>query len=711
MQKFIVSLVSASILAGVPLCPVSRAMAVSDPAQDGAANETQDEDSDILVTGVKPDDGQGRITQGGALGTKTLLDTPYSISVVDKDDIARRQANSIGQIFVNDPSVSSAAPAGTTNWWGTQIRGLGVRNYYIDDVPLVLAWGGDFPLEPIESVTALKGLTGFIYGFGAPGGVIAYRTKRPTDAPLLATDIGYRTDSVFFARIDAGGPLTRDGSLGYRVNLAGEKGTAYNKAGVNRLVASLALEHAFSTDLRWYATATFEDSDLRHEPLHVYWSRYAGTVLPKVTYDYGKLNIANSFYRARTLATATGLDWSFAADWSMRLTYGYTSKLHRSNKMFIDLLDRSGDYAGMAYNFAELDKNHFVQSLMQGHVMTGRLRHEIVAGAAFQTTRTDFGLNDYHWGNDFNGNIYRDQPFLVTRAIRFGIDGSPSKDQQRAIFLSDTVHLGDRVQAMLGARYTRYMLFDLDGNPAVDSEYRASAVTPTFALIYKPMPHVSIYASYVEAMEAGSRVGGEYANAGDVLKATVSRQYEVGAKYEHKGVSFTTAAFRIERANTIDRIDDGARQLTQDGLTLYKGVEAIAAYRVTPDLRLGLGAVHLDPSIRNVSPANADLVGNIPEGASKWQVTGNAEYHVAAIPGFSVHGNVRYSGKAPTDDRNGLYIPARTVANAGFQYETSIDRRKVVLTGNINNLTNARYWTATSFGEAVNGSLSVRIAW
>jgi iron complex outermembrane receptor protein len=113
-------------------------------------------DAEIIVTGLRPDEGQNKVSKGGALGAKALLDTPYSVTIVDADDIARRQANSIALIFANDPSVYSSAPSGSTNWWGTQIRGLGVRNYYIDDVPLLLYWGGDFPLEPIESVTALK---------------------------------------------------------------------------------------------------------------------------------------------------------------------------------------------------------------------------------------------------------------------------------------------------------------------------------------------------------------------------------------------------------------------------------------------------------------------------------------------------------------------------------------------------------------------------
>ena len=153
------------------------------------------------------------------------------------------------------------------------------------------------------------------------------------------------------------------------------------------------------------------------------------------------------------------------------------------------------------------------------------------------------------------------------------------------------------------------------------------------------------------------------------------------------------------------------RYLTQDGLTVYRGIEASASYRVDRNLRLGLGAVYLDPSIRDVSPENAELVGNVPAEAAKWQVVGNAEYSVPAVPGPSVHANARYFGKAPTDDYNQLYIPGRTLASIGFQHEALIADHKVVFTGNINNLFNKKYWGLGNIGEGINGSLSAKISW
>ncbi|MEH6758409.1 MAG: TonB-dependent receptor [Parasphingorhabdus sp.] len=692
------------------LCsPMILAPAVAAAEELGSADAS--ERPDIIVTARKDGDGQNQMAGNGALGAKKLLDTPYSITVVNQEEISKRQATTIAQIFVNDPSVFSFATGGTTNWWGTQIRGLGVRNYYIDDVPLLLYWGGDFPLESVESVEALKGLTGFMHGFGAPGGAISYQTKRPTVEPLLTTEVGLRGKGVLSGHLDAGAPLTDDGKLGYRINIAGEKGTAYNEAGVNRWLGSLALNYTFSPSLKWQATATYEQSKLEHEPFQIYWSSYSGSILPTPTYNYKNLNVDNSFYRTRTLAIATGLDWEFAEGWNTKLNYGYTRKLHNSNKFFVDILNQSGDYQGAIYHFADLEESHFSQLMVQGGFNTGPVKHDIVAGMSYMANPSKFGSDDYYWGDGIVGNIHERQTFHITNQAAFGLEGGPWQDQQRAVFLSDTLHFGEHIQAIVGARYTRYKLLDSDGDPLVDSSYRTSALSPTFALIYKPAAHTSVYGSYVESMEGGARVGGDYANFGDVLSATVSKQVEFGLKYENQGLSLTAAGFRVERANQIDQYIDGQRYLTQDGLTVYKGVEAIGSYQVDKNLRLGGGIIYLDPSIENVSVDNEAILGNVPGEAAKWQLVGNADYSIPAVQGLSIHGNVRYFGKAPTDDYNALYIPGRTLANVGFRYDTELSGQRVAFTGNINNVFNKKYWGLSNIGEGINGSLSAKIYW
>lgn len=650
----------------------------------------------------------------GALGTKRLLDTPFSVTVVEQEDIEKRGATTLGQVFINDPSVYAAEPSATTAWWGTQIRGIGVTNHYVDGVPMLMEWGGEYPLEAVESVQALKGLGGFMYGFGAPGGIISYRTKRPTAAPLFSTALGWRNDSAFSLHVDASDHVGGPDSLGYRVNVVKEGGDAYNGAGLDRTLIALALDQPIGDNLLWHAEVLREDNKLKHEPLYFYWDTYEGQRLPRPTYDYENVRVRNSYYKAVTTNVTTGLEWRINERWNVDVTVGGSRREHYSNKMFANLLNEAGDYEGSVYNFAGVMRNTVAQALVTGQVVTGGIEHDLVLGAAAQRTWDQWG-NDWYWSNDFSGNLYQRLDFLSTHVPDFSLAPVSGDERQMSVFASDTVHFGEHWQAILGARYVDYEQRDLDGDPTVDSRYATSALTPTVALIYKPVDAVSVYASYVESLESAGRVGFDseppYANAGEVLDATTSKQYEVGAKYQTGRFGITTAAFRVERAAQIDQWRGDERYLVQDGLTLYRGFEAIASVGITDRLDIGVGGLWMDASLEELSPENAGLIGNRPAGSSRRQYIANIEYRPAALHGLSLHGNVRYSGDQYYEDANRVLIPGRTVADAGVQYRTTIGGRSATLTGNLNNVFNRKYWNLDMLGEARNASLDLRIDW
>jgi iron complex outermembrane receptor protein len=685
-------------------------------AQTTAADK-QDKATDLdAVTVVGERDGSKleQEVSNGALGDKRLLDTPFSVTVVDADDIARRQATTLGQIFANDPAVHAAEPAATTPWWNTTIRGIGVTMHYVDGVPLLMQWGGEFPIEAVESVQALKGLGGFMYGFGAPGGIFSYQTKKPTDTPLLATTFGWRNDGVFSAHLDAGGRVAGRDSFGYRFNAAVEQGDAYNGAGIDRNVFSFAVDQPLGDALTWHAEIVREDNTLKHEPLYFYWDLYEGGKLPKPTYDYDNVAVRNSYYKSETLQAATGLRWRISDDWRADFSIGQSRREHHSNKMFANLLNEAGDYAGNVYNFAGLLRNRVAQAVAQGRFQTGAIRHELVLGASWQRVWEQWG-NDWYWSNDFNGNLYQDQDYLVTREPDFSLAPVSFDERQKSLFASDTLYVGEHWQAIVGVRRTELEQKDLDGDPEVDSGYRTSATTPTFALVWKPTAHAAVYASYVESLESGGRVpqGAEppYANAGELLEATLSKQFEVGAKYQLGKLGFTVAAFRVKRAAQIDVLRGEDLYRVQDGLTLYRGFEALGNLAVSGDLDVGLGAVWLDPTLEDLSDGERDLEGNRAPSASRVEAVANFDWRVAPVDGLSLHGNIRHSGDAYYDAMNRILIPGYTVASAGFQYRTTLGGKMTTLTGNINNLLNRKYWSMDMLGEARNAALDMRIDW
>jgi iron complex outermembrane receptor protein len=642
----------------------------------------------------------------GALGNKTVLDTPFSLTVIDSTEIITRGAKSIGQIFVNDPSVYAPTPSAQTDWWGTQIRGLPVRNFYVDDIPMLLYWGGDFPTEAAESITALKGLTGFMYGFGEPGGAISYKVKRPTETPETFVNLGYRNAGVFSAHIDTSQNIGDE--FAFRTNLVTEQGTAYNKSEIDRTLLSLSLDKNFGESINWFTSVIYEKNKIKGEPLQFYFSAYdvqgSGGKLPDVTYDYGNFNIDNSYYDTETTTVSTGVDWELNDQWTLKYKIGFSRKEHQSNKTFADLLNKEGDYQGNAYNFAGQLDNHFNQAILQGDVATGAVKHEIVGGVGKQKSTDRWGT-EWYWENDFNGNLYERQTFRITRTPDFTLESKPSNEvTQTYAFASDTIHFNEHWQTIIGLRYTDY--------EQKTSDYGVNKTSPTLALIYKPTSQTSFYGSYVEALEPGTLVGEMYANRGEVLGATVSKQYEIGIKHSSGKFNYTAAIFNTERANQMDSIRGGLKYLTQDGLEIYKGIEFSTSYKFSDHLNLGLGALYLDGTIDKVSAENAAMKGNDPAYAADWQFVGNFEYKVAGIQGLKLHGNARYFGESYTDSNNSLVLPSRTIVNTGASYEFKSLGQLWVINANVNNLLNEKYWagggwSAGNMGEARNISLGL----
>jgi iron complex outermembrane recepter protein len=654
----------------------------------------------------------------GALGNKTVLDTPFSLTVVGSEEIVERGAKSIGQIFFNDPSVYTPTSSSSTDWWGTQIRGLGVRNHYVDGIPMLLYWGGDFPTEVVESVTALKGLTGFMYGFGEPGGALSYQLKRPTATPETSVSVGYRNPSLMSLHVDSSHKVGDE--LALRANLATEQGTAYNAAEIKRVVGSLAVDKQFGASVTWFSTLVFEDSKTTGEPIQLYLDAYdvagSGGRLPKVSDDYDKINVDNAYYKTETWMASTGVAWRLADQWNLKTQLGFSRKEHRSNKAFANLLNEAGDYAGAMYNFSSQLDTLFAQAMLQGTVQAAGMKHDLVAGLGMQRNK-DRWAREFYWSPDFNGNLYVTQSFLTTRTPDFSLLPVGSDTVQNYAFVSDTLHFNAQWQAIAGLRFTDYEMKDLDGKPSVDSGYRVRKASPTLALIYKPDERTTGYASYVEGLEPGTRVPADavppYANAGELLGATVSKQSEVGIKHQSGGIDYSAAIFRIQRVSQRAALKGGDRYLTQDGLVVYQGAELSGAYQATPDLNLGLGAIYLDASIDRVSADNAALEGNTPANAPKWQVVANAQYKVPGVSGLKVHSAARYFGATFVSDDNRLTVPGRTVVNAGFSYDFRAGGQDLTLIGNLNNVFNRKYWASGGWGggnvgEARNLAVTLR---
>ena len=178
-----------------PVAIAALSFSLSQPAQ---AQSQDTADATMLPAATVVADRSGEAVKvervnSGALGDRKPVDTPFSVVAVSGDEIQQRLAQTANDVFKYDPAVSVLGDNARTENSYFAVRGMRVDmlNGTKVDGQNFVTWDADMPLEPFEQVELLKGLSGFMYGFGSPGGIINYVVKRPTDKPLREVTVGY----------------------------------------------------------------------------------------------------------------------------------------------------------------------------------------------------------------------------------------------------------------------------------------------------------------------------------------------------------------------------------------------------------------------------------------------------------------------------------------------------------------------------------------
>lgn len=661
------------------------------------AQQAADDSSSITELDAIDVTAKRTLVNSGALGNRSARDMPFAVRVVGREDIEKQQAISLGDVFFNDPSVVTQVPADASGWSSPIInRGLGLawNSYRVNGMP-VSSWGMEWPLEVMEQVELLKGPGGFLYGFGAPGGIVNYTTKKPSEQTTLSAKLGWRSDSVSSTQIDAGGCFGNEQMFGYRLNLFREHGSTYNSGEIDRKVAAAALDAHLSDTLTWSAELVYQSRDLSEEAPQYYFRGLSSVPRP-ISGDVDR-SVDGSYYDTRAKLLSTGLEWHFRDGWKASLNYGVITHWSAVNKIFAYIDDPNGDYTAYAYELGGESEYRQIQAMLQGDFSTGAIKHQLVAGAS-REQETGWDLPTSRWQAIGRGNLYNWHDMSYSGSS-LGSISRGSQTIQKAIFISDTIEFAPGWELLAGWRYNDYEQVDT---------YHTYPVTPTYALTYKPNDQVTLYASYIESLEAGGRVGDDYINAGEVLDATISKQYELGAKIEYARWSADAAIFRMQRAAKIDRISDAGKYLEQDGETLYQGIEASADYRINPAVSIGGGLTWLDPTYEKLSATSTAYEGNRVTHAARLQGVLHADYRPSALPALNVYAAMRYYGKVYYNMENTLELDDYTLLNLGVGYRMHLGARKLTWRLSVNNVTNKNYWAYYALGPPRNYALSVQ---
>lgn len=640
----------------------------------------------------------GQVARGGRLGllgNVDMMDTPFNATNYTQAVIQDQQARSVADVVQNDPSVRVARGFGNFQELYV-IRGFAVNS---DD----LAYNGLYGLLPrqfvaselLERVEVFRGASAFINGAapggGGIGGAINLLPKRASNTPLTQVTAGIESGGQAYIATDVSRRFGEGERLGVRVNAAIRDGdTAVDRE--SRELGVLAVGVDYRGDgYRLSADAGYQNHKL-HEP------RPAVTLNAPVPMIAPPSSTSN-FAQPWTVSSERDTFGTLRAEVDLaRDAVAWAAFGARTGNEFNALASPRVTNADGTTSMSRFD------NVRHDTVRTG----EIGARARFRTgavghtlsaTASAFSLdsrNAYATGPAQFTNIYRpvDYPSVPPARGIGGDMGNPlltATTDLASYAVADTLSmLDDSVLLTVGVRHQRIRTGGFSNTTgARTAAYDETANTPVAGLVYKPMKGLSLYANYIEALQAGPvATGTEIDNVGEVFAPYTSEQKEIGVKYDGGRFGMSAALFTTAQpsAYVVNRRFDVYGEQRNRGLELSVFGTPLRGMRLLGGLTL------IDAEQRTT--AGGVNQGKDAIGVPDTQLNLGGEWDVPQVAGLSVNARALYTASQFSDGANTKELPAWTRFDLGANYATRMLDRAVTLRARVDNVADKTYWAS-----------------
>ncbi|MEI2415672.1 TonB-dependent receptor [Orrella sp. JC864] len=668
--------------------------------------------ADASAEGLAAPYAGGQVATGGRigiLGTRDNMETPFSVTSYTNELIQDRQARSVADVLQNDPGVRMGRGFG--NFQETYfIRGFIL---YSDDI----AYNGLYGMLPrqyiasefFERVEVLRGASTFLSG-AAPagtttGGAINLVPKRAPNEPLTRVTAGAGSGGQASLSTDVARRYNED-RFGIRFNAVARGGDTAVDDESSRLGAGLLGLDWRGENVRLSADIGWQDNRLKRTRPSV---RVSGLdTLPDA--PKASSNWAQSWTHSNERDTFATLRGEY--DFNDRITgwaaFGVRDSKEDNLLAGLSLTDgRTGD--GTSYRFDNVREElvHTGEVGLRAKARTGAVGHEFVVSANYYDHREK---NAAGMTASLATNLYEPVSYAKSDFGPFTWAGGDLDDpgllgrtRTRSFALGDTMSFVDeRVLLTLGLRHQRIATrsYNYSADQLTDS-YAASRNSPAAGLVFKIDPRFSVYANYIENLVKGATAPSDAINAGTTLKPYVSRQKEIGLKYDGGSLGAGLALFSTNRkSGQMDENDF----FSASGEDRHQGAELTVFGEAARNVRVLGGVTWLDAKRRDTGTEGLD--GKRVIGVPRWQANLGAEWDIPGVDGLTVDGRLVYTGSSYADAANTLRVPSWTRFDAGLRYVTDVADRLVVLRARVENIANRDYW-ATVGGYPGQGHLTL----
>ena len=659
----------------------------------------------------------------GGWGDIPLNKTPLQASVFNADQIKDAGAQRLSDLIGFDPAISDAYNSEGYYDFLT-VRGFVIDNrfnYRRDGLPINAETA--IPLDNKSRVEILKGTSGMQAGTSAPGGLVNFVVKRPTDTPVRTAALEWRQPGTVTAALDLSQRFGAAQAFSVRLNAAAAHLDPMVRSAVgNRSLFALAADWRLSPAT--LLEAEFETSH-RAQPSQPGFS-LLGNNVPSPSDP--RINLNNQPWSLPVVfdANTASLRWQqkLMADWRFTAHFA-TQQLRTDDRVafpfgctdpnpapdgtyYADRYCPNGNFD--LYDFRsenERRRTDVIDLSVQGTLRTGPLRHSLTTGVQQSKVRNRFQRQAYNRSKDAIGNELGTgnvDGTAVTYENSALTDENTNRDERTTEwYVRDAIAIDERTTVWGGLRHTRLTRESVRTDGSRPTDYGQSFTTPWLAVSYAFAAEQLLYASWgqgVESEVAPNR--SRYANRGEALPALKSRQVEVGLKGSSERFEWNLAWFDIKRPlfvdiGNCDVADSCTRQV--DGNAHHRGVEASGTVRDGAwTVQAGAQWLHARVEDSATPPNNGLEPFNVPALTMKLQTS----YAVPAIKGLLLQGKVAYEGRRMVVPDNSAAIPGYTRVDAMTRYETQLAGNLWTWRAGIDNLFDQRAWREApyQFGHA-----------
>ncbi len=656
--------------------------------------------ADASAEGLAAPFAGGQVARGartGILGTKDMMDTPFSTTSYTREFISDQQAQSVGDVLLNDPGVRQARGFG--NFQEVYLlRGFPV---FSDDI----GYNGLYGMLPrqyvasefFERVEIVRGANAFLNG-AAPGGssiggAINLLPKRADNEPLTQVSTGIQSGGQAFVATDISRRFGPNQSTGLRLNAVRRDGdTAID--GESRELTAIGV------GLDWRSRNVRLSGDIGYQDNRLEGGRPSVTPdawIPRVPDN--KTNYAQPW----TYSSEEDVFGTVRAEWDVtdRLTAWAAGGLRRSSESNslagVTVTNLAGDTTSSRFDNEREDDVATGELGLRYKFATGRVGHELIASAS-----TYSGKERGAWGMAFGiaNNLYNPFPSARPDLTLFGGDLSnprlTNETKTHSYALGDTLSFAqNRVLLTLGARHQTIEQNSIDAATRANTgRYKKSATTPVVGLVVKAAPGISAYANYIEALTKGdvapdSAGGLPVLNAGKVFSPYRSKQKEIGVKWDGKNIGATAALYTTDKP--ISYVEN--QVFGQYGTQRNRGLELSLYGQPMKGLRLLAGATFTEAEQK-------DTQGSLNEGKDvigvpKRLLNLGAEWDVPGMTGLALNARVIHTSSQYADAANTLEVPSWTRTDIGARYLMDLgNNRLLTLRARVDNLFDRKYWAS-----------------